>query len=237
MYNSGAMTPPTAVPSCARPLTRRRLRRCARVAAACLLALAAGCATGRPAAVGSPTLLAVPLVRQANSFSCGAAALMSVLYYYQRYDGREVALYERLGTTERDGTHPARIVAGARAFGLRAELRQGVSVAALRAALARREPVIVNLQAWTDDPRHVNWRDAWEDGHYVVAVGIDAARLYVMDPSTAGGYAYVPLAELPDRWHDYEEVDGHRVEYHRMAIFVSGPAPATEYPRAPIRME
>jgi predicted double-glycine peptidase len=173
-------------------------------------------------------LLPVPLVRQAVPHTCGAAALMSILFYYQRYDGGESALATRLGSTPEDGTHPASIVSVASAYGLRATLRQGVTVADLRAALERREPVIVDLQAWTDDPSHVRWRDAWEDGHYVVAIGLDADRLYVMDPSTAGRYAFVPLSELLDRWHDYETVAGRRVEYRRMAIFFTGGTPPNE---------
>lgn len=189
----------------------------------------AGCAGPASSSRG---LLPVPLVRQANSYSCGAAALTSVLYYYGRYDGRETELYGRLSVSEQEGTAPDRIVEVARAFGLRAELRQGVTVGDLRAAIARGEPVIVDLQAWTDAPAPVRWRDEWEDGHYVVAVGIDATRLTVMDPSTAAGYAYVSLADLPDRWHDYENADGGRVEYRQMAIFLAGTGAATAYPRA-----
>jgi predicted double-glycine peptidase len=182
-------------------------------------------------ACGAATpLLPVPLVRQANSYSCGAAALTSVLYYYRRFDGRETELYERLTTTEADGTHPASIVAVARQFGLTAELREGVTVGDVRAAVERRDAVIVDLQAWTDAP-HPRWRDEWEDGHYVVAVGIDATRLYVMDPSTPGAYAFVALSELPDRWHDYETLNGARREYHHMAIFFRGTGAAMAYPQ------
>ncbi|MBS2030652.1 MAG: C39 family peptidase [Deltaproteobacteria bacterium] len=175
-------------------------------------------------------------MRQATDYTCGAAALMSVLYYYQRYDGREIALGERLGSTEHDGTHAARIAAVAREFGLQANMEEHSTIEQIRASLARRDPVIVDLQAWTDDPAHVRWRDAWEDGHFVVVVGLDAERLYVMDPATAGGYAYVPLSELPDRWHDYEDIDGGRVELHELSIFFGGDRAMTTYPRAPARM-
>jgi predicted double-glycine peptidase len=209
-----------------------------RTFAACTLVIWSAACRDVPRALPPPrTLLAVPIVRQANTYSCGAAALMSVLYYYQRYDGTEVGLYDRLGTTEHDGTHPARIVATAQSFGLRADLRQGVRVDEIRTALEHHEPVIVDLQAWSDDAPRLGWADVWEDGHYVVAVGIEGGRMYVMDPSTPGGYAYVDLAELPARWHDYEEVDGARVEYRRMAIFFGGRTPTPSYPRSPARME
>ena len=56
------------------------------------------------------------------------------------------------------------------------------------------------------------WEARWEDGHYVVAVGLDDRNLYVMDPSVRGSYGFIPRAELLRRWHDFEIVGGRRVD-------------------------
>ena len=85
--------------------------------------------------------------------------------------------------------------------------------------------IIVDLQAWRDPKASPDWRTAWEDGHYVVLVGLDKHFVYAMDPSTLGAYTYLPLHELTERWHDYESRHGVRKEYHQLAIFIRGKAP------------
>lgn len=188
-----------------------------------------------------PTLpagaLPLPLVRQATPYSCGAAAMQSVFLYWGVYDGGEAGLYERLGTRENDGTDPRGMAAAARAMGLRAELLEGMSVADLRARLAKGETVVLDIQAWGDpgtDPTPEDWSDNDEDGHYVVLAGLDAKNAYVMDPSVAGAYGWFPLAELETRWHDYEDRGGTVWRNRGLGIAVSGDSPAPSFP-APLR--
>ena len=196
-------------------------------ALALLLAGAAGAAEPKLPA----DYLRVPLMPQSTNYSCGAAALNSILHYWKAYDGNESSLYPLLRTTPEDGTHPDRLVAGARHYGLRAELREGLGLPDLEAALKRRETVILDIQAWQEgDPTPDDWTDNWEDGHYVVLVGMDQGFLYVMDPSTHLSYGYIPRAELPGRWHDYETAGGQRREYRKMAVFISGKAHLSAFP-------
>jgi uncharacterized protein YvpB len=75
-----------------------------------------------------------------------------------------------------------------------------MSIADLKALLDKKFPVIVLLQAWSE--HKMDYRNAWSEGHYVVAVGYDAKNIYFMDPSTLGNYAYIPEKEFVDRWHD-----------------------------------
>jgi ABC-type bacteriocin/lantibiotic exporter with double-glycine peptidase domain len=127
-----------------------------------------------------------------------------------------------LRTTETQGTEPEPIVEYLREIvGLDAEYRYGdVTLAELEKAVDAGQPPIVDLQAWRDDARP--WQDTWDAGHYVLLVGYDAERLFVMDPSvlTTGAYAFLPRAELDERWHDLAGMDEMRLE--RMAIFVRG---------------
>jgi predicted double-glycine peptidase len=220
-------------PSCAGPASAERG---ARAATAPLATAAASTASATAAPALPAGFLPVPIVRQAHPYSCGAAVLLAVLYYWQVEDCGEAALYEELSTTEEEGTAPESLVRGARARGLAAELRQGLSLDDLRAALARGETAIVDLQAWRED-EEVPWKERWDDGHYVVLVAMDERNAYVMDPSTCASYAWLPLDELLDRWRDYETRTGKRVEYVRAAILVRGRTPLGRIPAPPQRME
>lgn len=173
--------------------------------------------------------LSVPLVRQATSYSCGPAALLAVLYYWQAFDGQESDLYAALHTTEQDGTEPYNIERVARdQYGLDARYRTDVTVDELRTALAGGQTVILDLQAWQD--RAQPWDGDWDDGHYVVLVALDGQSLFAMDPSAGGAYAWLPLDEFVTRWHDVETKNNRDRKRQHMAIFVSGRAHLPGYP-------
>lgn len=158
-----------------------------------------------------------------------------MLRYWRAFDGAEKDLYGVLGTTPADGTEPPKLVEAARRYGLRARWAENLEPADLRRALARGEAAILDIQAWPDKPPK-SWRDDWDDGHYVVLVGMDDSFAYFMDPSTEKSYAYIPLRELPERWHDFENRGGKVRRYVHFAAFLRGrgaPAPAPA-PAAPL---
>jgi uncharacterized protein len=194
-----------------------------------LLVIFAGCAHV-PA-----NALPVPAVRQATDYSCGPAALLAVLRYWRKPVACEQDLYAPLQTTPQQGTEPPMLEAVARAHGLDARWRTGVTVDELRAAVAAGTTVILDLQAWRTTRRA--WRDDWDDGHYVVVVAIDDGRLYAMDPSSDTGYAWLPVDELVDRWHDFEDRHGPRNEFSHGALFVTGTSHASSRPSRPVRMQ
>jgi ABC-type bacteriocin/lantibiotic exporter with double-glycine peptidase domain len=68
----------------------------------------------------------------------------------------------------------------------------------------------------------IPWKDTWEDGHFVVLVAMDGGHAYFMDPSASAGYGFIPLAELEERWHDYDLVDGKKVIADRVGIAIRG---------------
>jgi predicted double-glycine peptidase len=208
---------------------------------ACLACLASvGACTPRVAP--GPRLptnaLPVPLVRQATDYSCGAAALLAVLYYWQVTDQKESDLYEALHMSPSDGTPPMRIAEVARSFQLDARIAENQRLDDLRAAIAAGESVIIDLEAWHEGSGPVDWSADWDDGHYVVLVGMDERYAYVMDPSAAAGYGYVPLDELDARWHDVETLpDGGSRRYVHTSIVVRGAKPLRSLPGPLIRME
>jgi predicted double-glycine peptidase len=180
----------------------------------------------------TPRLVPVPLISQSQPWTCGAAALMATLVYFGVFDEAESSLVAELGTTPGDGTRVREMVAVARRFGLTAEARTRLSLADLESQLEGGAVVIAALQAWPSR-RVPDWRADWDDGHYVVVVGVSGRRIYVMDPSVRTGYAYLTRDEFLRRWHDFDIEDGHVVVWDRLGIVIRGGAGLARYPAEP----
>lgn len=134
----------------------------------------------------------------------------------------EEALYGPLETSEGRGTEPEPMVRLFADSGIDASYRHGdVTLADLERAVDGAMLPIVDLQAWRDD--ETPWEQTWDAGHYVIMVGYDEELLFFADPSTMTpeGYAYLPRAELDERWHDLAGPEDTRLR--RMAIFTCGP--------------
>ncbi len=171
-------------------------------------------------------LASIPDVRQSTGYTCGVSALQAVLAYWGVSE-REDRLAARLRSTPEKGTHPLDILRVAREFGLAAELREGLALADLEAALGSGTTVIVDLQAWRERA-DTSWTETWDDGHYMVLLAMDAEALYFEDPSLLGARGFIPRAEFVDRWHDYEgdaPLDPTDRKYVHMAIFLKGAKP------------
>ena len=164
--------------------------------------------------------LRLPDVRQATGYTCGAAALMAVLAYYG-VETREDRLAVEVGADPRAGVSPPAIARVARAHGLRAEIRERMTVDDLLRMVHAGRPVIIVLQAWSDRPRPAYASD-WEDGHYLVLVGAQGDELIFEDPSLLGSRGVLRRRELEERWHD---TDGKHAWLRMGIIFDGRPAP------------
>jgi ABC-type bacteriocin/lantibiotic exporter with double-glycine peptidase domain len=147
-----------------------------------------------------PTMKTIvfPELRQVFCFDGGACSLASVLAYYG-VAVREDEIMQLARTSKGGGTTPAGIVHVLRYFGLE-PIAGCLSVDALHTALDRCEPVILALQVYRSDTSR-SYNACWNDGHYVVAIGYDAQRVYVEDPSSYKR-TWLTFEELSDRWHD-----------------------------------
>jgi predicted double-glycine peptidase len=163
-------------------------------------------------------MLAVPDVRQATDYTCGASALQAVLMYWG-IEVREDELAKACRTTANDGTNRHSLIRVAKEYGLQVTAAAPMSDATLRRHLDQGHPVILSLQAWSgvDKP---DYAKRWEDGHYVVAIGYDQERLYVEDPSILGSKGWMTFKELDARWHDYDSGPDDR--YTRLGIVCIG---------------
>lgn len=203
---------------------------------------ASGVRFSAPAVSGLPEpgipsdYLPLPITVQETNYSCGAAAALSVLRYWQAYGGDEQSLYKLLETSPKDGTPPENIARGLSQLGLQAALRENMTLDDLRAALRRGDSVILDIQAWRND-EDTPWSQRWEDGHYVVLAGMDEHYAYLMDPSTEGRYTYLPLSELLERWHDYEDRGGQVRRYYQAGIVAHGSQPLPRPSEPPLPPE
>ncbi|HEX8108081.1 MAG TPA: hypothetical protein VF516_10165, partial [Kofleriaceae bacterium] len=139
-------------------------------------------------------------------------------------------LARELGATPEDGAPPEAIVRVAVAHGLSATKREHMTVDDLAAEIARGNPVIVELQAWSD-ARRTSWVDDWDDGHYAIAIAVEGDRVVFEDPSVLGSRAVLSRRELEERWHDIDA--GYRNV--RAGIVFGGKPPAP--PRAQVHMD
>lgn len=180
----------------------------------------------------SGLLTGVPDVRQSQPYSCGAAALQAVFSYWG-IDVREGVLMQELNTSENTGTAPDAIVRVARNHNLEAELRTNLTLADLERSIAQKVPVIIACQAWRDTSMaNLSWDDDWEDGHYMVVIGLDNDTVYFEDPSMLGTRGIIPRQEFLSRWHDYLGVppfSTNSTVLSHAGIFIQGTVPA-KYP-------
>jgi predicted double-glycine peptidase len=168
------------------------------------------------------SLIRVPLVAQAADYTCGVAATLSVLFYWDRQeDYYESTLAKHLRANRKDGVLSERIKHFAESHHFKVIHRQNMDLSELKGFIRDGKPVIVLLQAWANSVK-IPWKDKWGDGHFAVAVGFDAERIYFMDPSTIDNYTYIPNEEFLDRWHD---VDGDkRVRHLGLVIWKKKPS-------------
>jgi len=164
--------------------------------------------------INKNNFLKIPNVRQSNDYSCGVACLMSILAYYDKFDGNENDLGKKLKTTYEEGTEPDNIVKVAKEYGLKSYIKEHCTIDDLKKFVENKIPVIISYQAWTNRKRNINWQKIESDGHYSVLIGIDDDKVYFSDPSLLNKIGFLSIKELMDRWHD----EG----YERMCIIVMG---------------
>jgi ABC-type bacteriocin/lantibiotic exporter with double-glycine peptidase domain len=170
----------------------------------------------------------LPNMVQAEEHTCGPAAVLAICAYYGVGPASEAEVERDLGTTV-DGTDPDQIVACVRRYGLEVQEHRPMTTEALIACLDRRRPVVMMLQAWAE-PAPRSYRDRWDHGHWVVAIGYDRRGVYLEDPALAIARGFLDYAALDDRWHDIEGEARHRVERYGVAIW--RPRAGSAYARA-----
>jgi len=169
--------------------------------------------------------------RQSTEYSCGAAALQAVLSHWG-IDKDENELIQLLHTSPETGTYVGDIVRVARMVGLKAELKENVTLAELHEALKKGESVIVCGQAWRsreDSLKSV--QEDWEDGHYVVVLGMDSKYVYYQDPFIRRGKGFVTHRKFDEAWHNVRgKTSTDTKKQVHLGVFISGDTPPPHHP-------
>lgn len=155
-------------------------------------------------------LLDFPRSRQIYNYDCGPSTLLMVLQYYG-YVGREDKLIHASGT-DQDGLDLEGMCKVLKAFGLKHESREHMTVQDIKDHVDAKRPVILSLQAYADDPKK-DLSTTSDDGHYVCAIGHRGNTLIFADPSSPIRTS-LTSEELLKRWHDKDE--------HHLGIAVYG---------------
>lgn len=178
-------------------------------------------------------LIPVPLTRQATDYTCGVAVLQSIFAYFGK-EWREDRLAKELQADPEYGTKYSNIVEFAKAQRFDVQVHFDMTLEFLKRLLDENKPVILAIQAWSDNP--IDYKEDWDDGHYVVAIGYDERNIYFMDPSTLGNYTFIPVQEFLERWHDTDS-DANSTKLIHFGIVVSQDSLPGYNPRAIIKME
>lgn len=177
-------------------------------------------------------LIKVPLTRQATDYTCGASAFQSILYYYGvEYMESDIATLVHSDTT--NGTPYLNIKSVAESLNFSVEIKKNSTFDNLKTYLDEGKPVLVLIQAWTEQ-QNVDWKNDWIDGHYVVAIGYDSNNVYFMDPSTLGNYTFIPQSEFFDRWHD---VDGQNDTCRNFIMSIQQTSGSTYIPETILKID
>jgi len=149
-------------------------------------------------------ILDFPETRQSYDYSCGPGAVQAVMAYYGK-DFRESELIDLLQTDKDEGTLVKDIVKFFNSQGLSAVVKENMTTSELFSYIDKSIPVIVLIQAWGNETDFVNnYKNTWNDGHFVVAIGYTNKDVLFSDPALFNT-GYIPIPEFSDRWHDYDE--------------------------------
>jgi ABC-type bacteriocin/lantibiotic exporter with double-glycine peptidase domain len=160
-------------------------------------------------------IIPYPETRQVFYFDCGANALVSVLVFAGLEEREDrVALLAR---TSHNGTSTAGVLRIMQYYGLPHRARQRMKINDVRRAIDAGHPTLLTLQAYRESNRP--YRELWDDGHWVVAIGHDKRRILFEDPS-AFHRTWLADEELRQRWHDLDR--GKRIRQWGCTILVKG---------------
>ena len=160
-------------------------------------------------------IIPYPETRQVFNYDCGANALVSVLVFAGLEEREDrVALLAR---TTHNGTGTAGVLRILQYYGLPHRARQRMKINDVRRAIDAGHPTLLTLQAYRESNRP--YRELWDDGHWVVAIGHDKRRILFEDPS-AFHRTWLADEELRQRWHDLDR--GKRIRQWGCTVLLKG---------------
>jgi len=167
-------------------------------------------------------MIDIPSGRQTFDFDCGAKALQLVMAYYG-LDIREDELFKEL-KPDQHGVPVNNLIATAEKYGFEVVASSGVSLETVKDYVDQDQPVIVLVQAWAERYMTLeDWRQDYDDGHYVIVIGHSGGIIVFEDPSSFRK-TWLMEEEFLARWHDLDPRTGEK--HDQFALVLLGKAPA-----------
>jgi hypothetical protein len=104
------------------------------------------------------TLLKVSSYQQTTEYTCGPAAVLSMMKFYNR-TGDEMSIAGEMGTSTTTGTTPGQVTDWLNTHGFHATWQEHGTLEMLRENLAKNKPTLVEWSDW--------------GGHWVLVIGYD----------------------------------------------------------------
>ncbi|RPI19300.1 MAG: hypothetical protein EHM58_02260 [Ignavibacteriae bacterium] len=145
----------------------------------------------------------VPNVYQESDYSCGAAALVSIINYYSDIPVNEKFVSELMNLDD-SGSDPYQIINAVRKIGLKYKEYRRMTISRLKRCIDARKTVMIMVQAWGDKRSYELRKKDCKNGHWLVAIGYDKDNIYFEDPSLNRTIGYIKIKELDARWYDKE---------------------------------
>jgi predicted double-glycine peptidase len=164
--------------------------------------------------------------RQVTEYSCGACALQAVLSYWGTHVD-EQELMKLLHTTSEEGTYPEDIVRGARALGFEAEAKSDLTLDDVERFTVSGSPMLAVAQVWRSESKSPGTvQDEWDNGHWIVILGVDKDYVYFQDPYARMGKAFIPRQAFEAHWHQVMGGDLKRnPQLNHLGIQIRGKQP------------
>lgn len=139
-------------------------------------------------------------IQQPDGSTCGHTCLAMMLQFLGIEASVEEIKKQAEDKENSEGLSPNGMIEIAKHFGAKAIVKRNTSIRDVVSMINDNQPVIVELQAWPEDPDK-NLGKSWDDGHYVVAVGHTTNHMIFEDPSSPIR-TFLSFDELEKRWHD-----------------------------------
>ena len=114
-------------------------------------------------------------------------------------------------------------------MGLEAEYEENLTLADLEDYVQEGIPVMVDCQAWRSVSQYnESWADTWNNGHWMVVIGMDNKNVYFEDPYILGSRGLMSRQEFQERWHNVRGLDETDLgEQIHMGIAIRGDKPTS----------
>ena len=167
-------------------------------------------------------ILNFPENRQVHNYDCGVSCLQSVLVYYG-IEKREDELFKILNNKHTDistnGIKIKDIIKIVKYYGLDIKIKNNCTIHDLIMNINNKIPIIILVQAYSNYPKNIDYKNDFKDGHYIVAIGYNDKNIFFEDPSLFNR-GYISKEELIERWHAVD--DNNIPTKEHIAIMILG---------------